>query len=388
MENAKAALVLSLRQAIEELAPVLDTALSELASDRKVRARNGLELIMSELTMFAVILSNVDYRVSAEEMAIMNDIRRAIYGEDAALFNSADYEDLCREYLRLYPKGILTLDTIPDSIEFLLLYDHAHGTFYADKARDLFIRFAEEAVTADHNKDSIESILLSNIKEVLSRFPSTSRENQSKGNTTGIVFHFRSKYFQLVDIQWGKDNSFYFLPHQHDAEVGERVKTELDEAGRLVLHPNELQSGCFPTKKISRKQSGFFHIKDVVGAGGNREKDGLRGAAFKDMNGFFVILAVCPQAIDTLVEIEKPELTDIVMNLPDPVEPFTVQFAVWDKKRPPRILGQPGEYLGNRVVAIGIDNLEFGLIVMFVNVKNLAPETVVPFPVRTCYIVR
>ncbi|MBI4674025.1 MAG: hypothetical protein HY741_20455 [Chloroflexi bacterium] len=173
MEDSNAPIFLSLRQAIEELVPPLDAAIAELPSERIVRARNGLELIMSELTMLAVILTNVDYRVSAEELAVINDMRRVVYGEESPSFTAQDYKDLCRQYLALYPKGILTLDALPDSIEFLLLYDQAHGTAYAAKARDLFIRFTEEIVRADQNKDSIESIVVLNIKDVLIGAPST-----------------------------------------------------------------------------------------------------------------------------------------------------------------------------------------------------------------------
>lgn len=207
-------------------------------------------------------------------------------------------------------------------------------------------------------------------------------------NATRIVFHYRLKHFKLVDIQWGKDNSFYFMPHQHDSEVGTRLKTQWDKYGRLVLHIDEVQTDCFPTRKITRHPSGYFHIKDVVGRGGNREKDGLVGPSFKDGNGFYVFLVACPQAIDTLVELAKPEPTDIIANLTDSMEPFTVQFAVWEKKRAISMPTQTGEFLGNGVIALGIDNLDFGLVMMFVNIRKTVPGALVPFPVRTCYIVR
>lgn len=208
------------------------------------------------------------------------------------------------------------------------------------------------------------------------------------GNLTGIVFHFRSRYFKLVDIEWGKDNSFYFFPSQYKAEVGTRLKTEIDDVGRIVLSINEIQSGHFHTKKISRHPSGYFHIKDVVGPGGNREQDGLIGPAFKDTDGFYVFLVACPQAIDTLVEIEDPKPTDIIANLPDSIEPFTVQFAVKKKNVTVNIPTQSGEFLGNGVIGVNIDSLEYGLVIMFVRLGKTSPETIVTFPVRTCYIVR
>jgi hypothetical protein len=204
---------------------------------------------------------------------------------------------------------------------------------------------------------------------------------------TGIVFDYRSKYFKLVDIEWGSDNSFYFLPYKHDAEIGERLRIETDDTGTIRLSIDEIENGCFPTKKISHHPSGYFHLKDAVGAGGKREKDGLIGPAFKDTD-FYVFILACPQAIDTLVQIEKPNPTEIIVHLPESIEPFTIQFAVWDKKKKIKIPFEPSELLGNGAIAIGNDNQDYGLVIMLVNVRKTSPEVDVRFPKRTCYIVR
>lgn len=204
---------------------------------------------------------------------------------------------------------------------------------------------------------------------------------------TGIVFDYRGKYFKLVDIEWGPDNSFYFLPHKRDEEIGERLKTETDNIGTIRLSIDEIEKGCFPTKKISRHPSGYFHLKDVVGAGGKREKDGLTGPAFKDTN-FYVFIVACPQEIDTLVQIEKPNPTEIIIHLPESIEPFTLQFAVWDKKNKIRIPFSPSELLGNGAIVIGNENQNYDLVIMLVNVEKTSPKVDVRFPKRTCYIVR
>jgi hypothetical protein len=204
---------------------------------------------------------------------------------------------------------------------------------------------------------------------------------------TGIVFKHKAKHRKLVDVEWGTDNSFYFMPCTDNAQIGERIKTERDPEGRLVLSIDEVQAGCFPTAKISRHPSGYFHIKDTVGAGGRREKDGLIGPAFKDINGFFVFLVACPQAIDTLVETPAPHPTDVIVNLPEGIEPFTVQFALWDKTKTISIPVQNGQVLGNGAVTLEIDDLNFGLVIMLMAVGKPAPDTVVRWPARTCYIV-
>ena len=87
---------------------------------------------------------------------------------------------------------------------------------------------------------------------------------------TGIVFDYGGKYYKLVDIEWGSDNSFYFLPYRHEAEFGERLKTETDVQGKIILRLDKIEKDSFPTKKISRHPSGFFHLKDVTGSGGQR----------------------------------------------------------------------------------------------------------------------
>lgn len=204
----------------------------------------------------------------------------------------------------------------------------------------------------------------------------------------GIVFKYLSRHFKLVDIEWGTDNSFYFLPYRHEAEIGTRLKTRVDEFGRIILNVHEIETTNFPAKKISRHPSGFFHIKDVEGSGGNREKDGLRGPAFKETDGFYVFLVACPQSIEKLVEVQKPDLTDIIAELPDGIEPFTVQFAVWNKNVRVSMPLSPGKYLGNGAITVTNENLEYGMVIMFVNVENTTPEHEAEFPARTCYIVR
>lgn len=171
MQNADLSTLASLRQSIEELVAPLETAYSEASGESRKNVQNGLELIMGELTMIALLLTNVDLNVATGELALINDIRRAIYGEGVTLLNSSDYEELCREFLRLYPKRRLTIDHLPSSIRRLLAYDQAHGTEYAQKARALFLRFAEAMVNADKSMHPHESITLLNFKEILYQLP-------------------------------------------------------------------------------------------------------------------------------------------------------------------------------------------------------------------------
>lgn len=154
-----------MRQEIQEVVVRLDMALSEASNEPRVQ--DGLDLIMGDLTMVALLLTNIDLKVSTEELDLINGIRVAIYGSGAQVLSSQEYEILCKQFLNLYPEKHLTLDTLPRSFNYLLAYDQAHGTEYVEKARNLFIRFAEAIVRADQNVDLVEPLVLSNFKEVL-----------------------------------------------------------------------------------------------------------------------------------------------------------------------------------------------------------------------------
>ena len=201
----------------------------------------------------------------------------------------------------------------------------------------------------------------------------------------GIVFQYRAKFYRLVDIEIGSDGSLYFLPRHHDSEVGRRLKIDQDKDGQIILNVNEVEHGCFPTKKFSRHPSGYIHIKDVEGKGGRREKDGLKGVAFKDV-GFHVVITICPQTINTLVEIDLPSATDVQIHLSDVIDPFNVQVAVWDGKTPiPKFV--PGEFMGDRAITCRVDGQDFGLVFMFPFVKKTHAGPI-HFPVRTCCIMQ
>ena len=208
------------------------------------------------------------------------------------------------------------------------------------------------------------------------------------GESFGIVFQFRSRFFKLVDIEWGADNSFYFMPCSYESELGTRLKTRTDDLGRILLNINEIETGHFPTRKITRHPSGYYHLKDVTGSGGKREKDGLVGPAFKDTPGFYVFLTALPQSIETLVEVQQPQPTDIIANLPDIIEPFIVKFAVWNKNVKIEMPMPPGKYLRDGVIAIKTESLEFGMVIMFENIEKSSPDVTANFPVRTCYIIQ
>jgi hypothetical protein len=167
MEPTNTAALESLRQATQLLVEPLKLAIAESAVETGSEPVDASDLLVGDLSMVALLLTNVDLQVSAEELALMNGLRQAVYGPGARLLQSSDYEDLCQEFLTLYPQKRLTLDSMPKSIVYLIAYDERHKTAYANQARDLFVRFAEAMLGADQNTDAMESIILLNFKDVL-----------------------------------------------------------------------------------------------------------------------------------------------------------------------------------------------------------------------------
>jgi hypothetical protein len=204
---------------------------------------------------------------------------------------------------------------------------------------------------------------------------------------SGLTFKFKNRFFQLVEIEVGADNSFYFLPLQPEAQVGERIRTSNTQADQLHLMLDEIESGGFPVRKISRHPSGYYHSKDVRGSGGNRAKNGLRGARMDD-HKYYPFLVIGPQRIENLDEKKLAPTHHIIIELPNEIEPFTVQFAWCARDASIDVHFAPSELLGSGMVVVDHQNLRFRLCIALVNIRLSAGITQTEFPARTFYIVR
>ena len=157
----------TLKEKLEEISTPLEAAQSEFYGHDPEEIRPGLDLIMNELTMVVLLLTGTDSEVADRELELLNDMRHVAYGYGIPELTSNDYMELCREFLRLYPNGLITIDHLPFSVKLLRSYDQAHQTEYANKARTIFMEFAEALVNADHEEHPVEAILLANFKETL-----------------------------------------------------------------------------------------------------------------------------------------------------------------------------------------------------------------------------
>src|SRR5690349_7758191 len=157
----------SLKQNVDELIPPLEAAQIEIYGEDKERIVDSLDLIMGDLTMVTVMLTNIDSDIAARELELINDMRHVVFGYGIPELTANNYMELFREFLQLYPDKRLTLDHLPSSIRLLQTYDQGHGTESAGKAKSLFIQFAEAIVKADLEEDFGESITLANFKDTL-----------------------------------------------------------------------------------------------------------------------------------------------------------------------------------------------------------------------------
>ena len=167
MKEENLSILRPLKQNVEELIPPLDAAQIEIYGEDKERIVDSLDLIMGDLTMVAVMLTNIDSDIAARELELINDMRHVVFGYGIPELTANNYMELFREFLQLYPDKRLTLDHLPSSIRLLQTYDQGHDTEYAGKAKSLFIQFAEAIVKADQEEDFGESITLANFKDTL-----------------------------------------------------------------------------------------------------------------------------------------------------------------------------------------------------------------------------
>lgn len=167
MQEENLSILRALKQNVEEIVKPLDDAQLEAYGENRGNILSSLDTIMSELTMVVVLLTGADSNVAAQELELINDMRHVVYGHGIPELSSSDYFDLCEQFLQIYPNRRMTVDHIPTSVQLLSAYDKKHSTNYAEKARILFIQFADAIVKSDKKEDSYESITLANFKDLL-----------------------------------------------------------------------------------------------------------------------------------------------------------------------------------------------------------------------------
>lgn len=167
MQQEYLTILRTLKENIEELTAPIEAGEIEFFGEDSHKVQSGLDLIMGELTMVVLILTDVHSGVSAHELELLNDMRHVVYGYGIPELDSSNYWDLCRKFLRIHPGRRMTIDHLPLTVQLLQIYDQGNGTQYADKARTLFIQFAEAMINVDKDKHPVEGVLLEHFRSVL-----------------------------------------------------------------------------------------------------------------------------------------------------------------------------------------------------------------------------
>ncbi len=175
-------LIRSLEETIHELIEPLESVQLQIHEEEGGDLPDGLELIMGELAMVALIFTNADLNISSDETDLLNNFRRAIYGDKSLALTSHDYLELCRKFLHVHPNRRLSIDHMPHSVQCLQIYDREHGTEYSEKTKAMFFRLANAIVKADGAEKTEEMMTLLNFKEILYSSGSTTALSERKSS--------------------------------------------------------------------------------------------------------------------------------------------------------------------------------------------------------------
>ena len=169
MQQENLEILRALKPDIEELVMPIEAGEIAFFGEDSPKVQSGLHLIMGELTMVVLLLTDPDGKIAPSELELLNDLRHVVYGYGIPELDSSNFWDLRRQFLRIHPDRLLTLDHLPLSVRLLDIHDRSHGTQYAAKARMIFTQFADAIIRADKEENVYEKMALDNFKEILNQ---------------------------------------------------------------------------------------------------------------------------------------------------------------------------------------------------------------------------
>ncbi len=233
----------SLEETIRELIKPLESIQGQIYEEEGGGLPDGLDLLMGELTMVALIFTNVDLNISEEETDVLNNFRQSIYGNESFALTSHDYRELCRKFLRIHPDRRISIDYTPYSVQYLQIYDREHGTEYAERARTMFFRLANAIVKADGVEKSEELMTLLNFKEIL----------YSSNSTYTLSGRGVSDSPQALATEETKPQSTDELMRELNSLIGlEQVKNDVTQLVNFLKIQQLRESKGMATTSISR----------------------------------------------------------------------------------------------------------------------------------------
>lgn len=128
-------------------------------------AEDAVLAIKMALHSLALQLATADGSISVLEVALMQDIC-SLLEEDAPSLSLTQQLTMAHKLVKEMPEifGVLRKPLVVDLLE---TYDNRFGTFYTDKAKAMFFRFANAIVKADGNVTRQEEAILDEFREIL-----------------------------------------------------------------------------------------------------------------------------------------------------------------------------------------------------------------------------
>lgn len=156
-----------------------------------------------------------------------------------------------------------------------------------------------------------------------------------------------------------KDNSFYFHIYEEASQNIKIPNIPLEKREDNKIDFKDFVETNFKRNKLSFHKSGYIHSTDNEG---NRFQDGVVGIPFEKIDKSLLILVLGPKRIDTLIEIEKiNKKTDLLIDLPSDINPFTLHFDVFRKSKIPELDISIPNLIYSGFVMTEYEGKEFGL---------------------------
>ncbi len=182
-------------------------------------------LIGTELLDVGSAFAYANRNITESEAAFIIDIHDFLDHEDIADFRANWVETFDNKYYQNYIQEWVTKFSptdnllVPQSVEFLQIYDERNGTDFTTQAKSMFFRFANMVAKADGNICEEEQILLSKYKDTL-LFDYVLKETQEE--------EVESSSNSIFNIKATKSKSLDELTKELNSLIGlDRVKNDV-----------------------------------------------------------------------------------------------------------------------------------------------------------------
>ena len=183
-----------------------------------------------------------------------------------------------------------------------------------------------------------------------------------------VILNYKGQLYKLLNFFVDKkDHSFYFHIYRKLGETPMAPEGKSYQEIKKIDFKKWIPTD-FPENKISFHESGFIASTDK---NGGRDRDGIKGIKFDQIENFQVILIIAPPDPTQLLKFSKSDTErDIVLNLSDSIEPFSLQFFIYKKNstKKPHIPNQMDVF--GRLICCEYGDKDYGLMLAGIKVST------------------